>query len=152
MNLITPANFLVADTRLYTLPCRSVGPSDRPSVRPSVRHIFEFRAVFALLLLPNRPRLDCRVSGLVENDIECMVSWLRHSEVWPHLTLQVAAPWSGASLHWQRSSKKDIGFDARFSKSRIYWFDHLKGWFWHRITEYDEGLQNEDQVDEMQES
>ena len=53
--------FLVADTRLYTLPCRSVGPS----VGPSVRHIFEFRAVFALLLLPNRPRLDCRVSGLV---------------------------------------------------------------------------------------
>ena len=49
--------FLVADTRLYTLPCRSV--------RPSVRHIFEFWAVFALLLLPNRPRLDCRVSGLV---------------------------------------------------------------------------------------
>ena len=30
-----------------------------------VRHIFEFRAVFALLLMPNRPRLDCRVSGLV---------------------------------------------------------------------------------------
>ena len=29
--------FLVADTRLYTLPCRSVGPS----VGPSVRHIFE---------------------------------------------------------------------------------------------------------------
>ena len=37
------------------------------SVRPSVRHIFEFRAVSALLLLPNRPRLDCRVSGLVFN-------------------------------------------------------------------------------------
>ena len=53
--------FLVADTRLYTLPCRSVGRS----VRPSVRHIFELRAVFALLLLLNRPRLDCRVSGLV---------------------------------------------------------------------------------------
>ena len=53
--------FLVADTRLYTLPCRSVGRS----VGPSVHHIFEFRAVFALLLLPNRPRLDCRVSGLV---------------------------------------------------------------------------------------
>ena len=49
--------FLVADTRLYTLPCWSVGPS--------VRHIFEFRAGFAVLLLPNRPRLDCRVSGLV---------------------------------------------------------------------------------------
>ena len=32
----------------------------------SVCHIFEFRAVFALLLLPNRPRLDCRVSGLVK--------------------------------------------------------------------------------------
>ena len=51
--------FLVADTRLYTLPCRSVGPS--------VHHIFEFRAVFALLLLPNRPRLDCRVSGLFQS-------------------------------------------------------------------------------------
>ena len=35
------------------------------SVVPSVRHILEFQAVFALLLLPNRPRLDCRVSGLV---------------------------------------------------------------------------------------
>ena len=53
--------FLVADTRLYTLLCRSV----RLSVRRSVRNIFEFRAVFDLLLLPNRPRLDCRVSGLV---------------------------------------------------------------------------------------
>ena len=30
-----------------------------------MRHIFELRAVFALLLLPNRPRLYCRVSGLV---------------------------------------------------------------------------------------
>ena len=49
--------FLVADTRLYTLPCRSV--------RPSVRHISKLRVVFALLLLPNRPRLDCRVSSLV---------------------------------------------------------------------------------------
>ena len=59
---VIPAHlFLVADTRLYTLPCRSV----RPSVRPSVGHISEFRAVFAVLLLPNRPRLDCRVSGLV---------------------------------------------------------------------------------------
>ena len=45
-------------------PCR-VGRSVGRSVGPSVRHIFEFRAVFALLLLPNRPRLDCRVSGLV---------------------------------------------------------------------------------------
>ena len=53
--------FLVADTRLYTLPCRSVGLT----VGRSVGHIFEFRAVFVLLLLPNRPRLDCRVSGLV---------------------------------------------------------------------------------------
>ena len=49
--------FLVADTRLYTLVCRSV--------RPSVGRIFEFRAIFALLLQPNHPRLDCRVSGLV---------------------------------------------------------------------------------------
>ena len=35
------------------------------SVGRSVGHIFEFRAFFALPLLPNRPRLDCRVSGLV---------------------------------------------------------------------------------------
>ena len=33
---------------------------------PSVHHIFEFRAVFTLLLLPNHPPLDCRVSGLVD--------------------------------------------------------------------------------------
>ena len=45
----------------------SVGQSVGRSVCPSVRHIFEFRAVFALLLLPNRPRLDCRVSGLVSS-------------------------------------------------------------------------------------
>ena len=31
----------------------------------SVRHIFELPKVSALLLLPNSPRLDCRVSGLV---------------------------------------------------------------------------------------
>ena len=43
----------------------SVGRSVDRSVGPSVRHIFEFRAVFALLLLPKHPRLDCRVSGLV---------------------------------------------------------------------------------------
>ena len=49
--------FLVMDTRLYTLLCWSVGRS--------IRNIFEFRAVFALLLLPNHPRLDCRVSGLI---------------------------------------------------------------------------------------
>ena len=35
------------------------------SVGPSIRHIFEFQAIFALLLLPNHPRLDCRVSDLV---------------------------------------------------------------------------------------
>ena len=34
-------------------------------VRRSVCNIFEWRAVFVLLLLPNRPRQDCRVSGLV---------------------------------------------------------------------------------------
>jgi len=34
-------------------------------VGPSVGHISKLRSVFALLLLPNRPRLDCRVSGLV---------------------------------------------------------------------------------------
>ena len=59
--LLSTTEFLVADTRLYTLPCRSV----RPSVRPSVRHISELRAVLALPPLPNHPRLSCRVSGLV---------------------------------------------------------------------------------------
>ena len=39
------------------------------SVGPSVRHISEFQVVFALLLLPNHPRLDCRVSGLVYVDL-----------------------------------------------------------------------------------
>ena len=43
----------------------SVGRYVGPYVGPSVRLIFEFRAVFALLLLPNRPRMDCPVSGLV---------------------------------------------------------------------------------------
>ena len=41
--------FLVAVTRLYTLLCRSV--------HPLVRNVFELQAVFALLLLPNCPRL-----------------------------------------------------------------------------------------------
>ena len=45
----------------YTLPCRSLSLS----VRPSVQHISELRAVFALLLLPNRPRLSCCVSSLI---------------------------------------------------------------------------------------
>ena len=43
---------------------RLVGQSVCPSRRPSVT-FFEFRAVFALLLLPNRPQLDCRLSDLV---------------------------------------------------------------------------------------
>ena len=47
---------LVADMRLNTFPCRSVCRH----VRRSVGHIF-----FALLLLSIRPRLDCRISGLV---------------------------------------------------------------------------------------
>ena len=66
MDRLLPS-FLVADTRLYTLPCRSVGTSFHPS-----RNIFELRAVFALLLLPNHPRLDCRVSGLVQR----IVYWM----------------------------------------------------------------------------
>ena len=39
------------------------------SVRQFVRHIFEFRAVFALLLPPNCPQLSCRVSGLVSFEL-----------------------------------------------------------------------------------
>ena len=44
---------------------RSVPRSVGRSFSWSVGHIFEFRAVFALLLLPKSLRLDCRVSGLV---------------------------------------------------------------------------------------
>ena len=47
--MVILALFLVADTRFYTLPCRSVGRS----VGRSVHHIFEIWMVFALLLLPN---------------------------------------------------------------------------------------------------
>ena len=54
----------------------SVDRSVRRSVRPSVRHIFEFRAVFALQLLPNRPRLDCRVSGLVTLKPSQQIVWI----------------------------------------------------------------------------
>ena len=70
--------FLVADTRLYTLPCRSVGLT----VGRSVGHIFEFRAVFVLLLLPNRPRLDCRVSGLVFRSswVICLIPLTKNTE------------------------------------------------------------------------
>ena len=74
--------FLVADTQLYTLSCWSVGRSVRRSVGPSVRHIFEFRAVFALLLLPNCPWLDCRVSGLVFFTLE----WRKKSKFQKWLT------------------------------------------------------------------
>ena len=49
--------FLVPDMQLYTLRCWSVDWY--------VGHIFEFLVFFASLLLPNHPRLDCRVSGLV---------------------------------------------------------------------------------------
>ena len=42
------------DTRLYTLPCRSVGLSQM---------FLKSRGVSALLLLPNRPRLDFLVTG-----------------------------------------------------------------------------------------
>ena len=60
---------LVADT----LPCWSVGRS----VCPSVHHIFEFRRVFALLLLPNCPRLDCRVSGYDQIKFFCSLKSVR---------------------------------------------------------------------------
>ena len=42
------------NTRLFTL------------LRWLVGKIFEFWVIFTLLLLPNSPRLDCRVSGLVD--------------------------------------------------------------------------------------
>ena len=42
----------------------SVGPSVGLSIGPSIRRSVTFlQAEYALLLLPNRPRLGCRVSG-----------------------------------------------------------------------------------------
>ena len=52
--------FLIADTRLYTLLCRSVYRSVGPS-----QIFLKLRGVIVLLLLHNLPRLDCRVFGLV---------------------------------------------------------------------------------------
>ena len=43
----------------------SVGWSVRPSVCPSLCNILKLHAVFASLLLSDRPLLDCRVPGLV---------------------------------------------------------------------------------------
>ena len=53
----------------------------------SVCHIFEFRAVLALMLLPNRPRLYCRVSGLVLFVLLCffffpLVSFTRRKQTY----------------------------------------------------------------------
>ena len=47
--------FLVADMRLHLA----------APVGTSVTNFVEFQAIFALALLPNRPGLDCRASGLV---------------------------------------------------------------------------------------
>ena len=69
---------LVVDTWLYTLPCWSV--------RPSVDCVSELWAVFALLVLPNHPRLDCRVSGLVTYEIQ---KHLKEHKT----TLQIIAKW-----------------------------------------------------------
>ena len=64
-NFICVSIFSRGYTRLL-LPV-SVGPS----VRWSVRHVFELRTVLELLLRPNHPRLDCRVSGLVSVMLRC---------------------------------------------------------------------------------
>ena len=63
------------------LVCLSVTHSfDDPHVAPfGLLGLVELRAVFALLLLPNRPRLDCRVSGLVFNEWEGK----KKTELWP---------------------------------------------------------------------
>ena len=80
MIFFEPTSFLVADTQLYKSLCPSVRPSVGPSVREHKSKSVKTRisapahlsatggrvsSLVALLLLPNRPRLDCRVSGLV---------------------------------------------------------------------------------------
>ena len=56
--------FLVADTRLYTLPCRSV----RLTIRPSVTFLNSerFLQYCSCPTVRNWPRLGCRVSGFVD--------------------------------------------------------------------------------------
>ena len=72
-----------------TTPC-CVNWSVGQYVRPSVHHIFEFQAIFELLLLPNHLRLDCCVSGFVSfhyqffarDSITCSVRWsIGHSQL-----------------------------------------------------------------------
>ena len=45
-----------------------------------VTNFVEFRAVFALPLLPNHPRLECRVSGLVHGLILFLYAFLNICE------------------------------------------------------------------------
>ena len=75
----------------------SVGPSIcrvGRSVGRSVRNISELRAVFALLLLPNRPRLDCRVSGLIRSLFPSLFNlWIFFFKIF--LLIQATGPQMG---------------------------------------------------------
>ena len=60
-NIVTPLHLCGHATLQLAV---SVSMSVGQSVRPSVTFL-NSEPVYALMLLPNRPRLDCRVSGLV---------------------------------------------------------------------------------------
>ena len=71
----------------------------------SVRHIFEFCAVFALLLLPNHPPLDCRVSGLVFYIILYQSFYLQVSG----LIRSLFVSWRYLfTFHWEKKQTKSI--------------------------------------------
>ena len=80
--------FLVADTRLYTLPFRSVGRSVT-----FLSGLWEF---FALLPLPHFPPLSCRVSGLVNRELATQKEALfvrRSVPPWGKLAIKMLRIW-----------------------------------------------------------
>ena len=68
--IIWRIQYFVYFSRGQSTPC-CVGPS----VHRSIPNILKFRAAFASRPLPNRPRLSCRVSGLVF--VKCMILIVR---------------------------------------------------------------------------
>ena len=109
------------------------------------RHIYEFGAVFALLLLPNHPRLDCRVSGLVHslpvhlprvrgkwNQYQIKMTHLRLiiNSILKKLRLQIIS--TTISQSW-----KKVKPDRRIS-TQLLWFkySYLRRHFWMCVSFY----------------
>ena len=86
--------FLVADTQLYSMPCQSV----HRFICPSIGHIFELPAVFALLPLPSHPRQCYCISGFVISKrlaLHLLALLVNPLVGWSHLSIQ---PYSASLL------------------------------------------------------